>query len=129
MGIYNFQARFVPMIMAGEKTHTIRANRVHPDKPENTLHLYTGLRQKGAKLLKRVKCTAVQEIVINRHGLSTGLGDFVICIDGHELSLDEREGLARRDGFKNFREMIRFWQEPINRLPFVGQIIHWKNDA
>lgn len=51
MGLYNFQSRFVPFIIAGKKTHTIRAIRVHPDKPGNTLYLYTGLRTKKAKLL------------------------------------------------------------------------------
>ena len=51
MGLYNFQARFVPFILNGAKTHTIRAIRTNPDKPGNTLHLYTGLRQKGARLL------------------------------------------------------------------------------
>lgn len=50
MGLYNFQKRFVPFILSGAKTHTIRALRAHPDKPGDTLHLYTGLRQKGAKL-------------------------------------------------------------------------------
>jgi hypothetical protein len=27
MGLYNFEERFVPKILAGEKTHTIRAVR------------------------------------------------------------------------------------------------------
>jgi uncharacterized protein YqfB (UPF0267 family) len=38
MGLYNFQSRFVPKILAGEKTHTIRAVRANPDKPGNVLH-------------------------------------------------------------------------------------------
>jgi len=55
VGIYNFQQRFVPLIMAGRKTHTIRAHREHADKPGNMLHLYTGLRQPNATLLMRVR--------------------------------------------------------------------------
>ena len=41
MGLYNFKSQFVPAILSGTKTHTIRAVRANPDKPGNTLHLYT----------------------------------------------------------------------------------------
>jgi uncharacterized protein YqfB (UPF0267 family) len=115
MGIYNFQPRFVPAILAGRKTHTIRAVRRHPDKPGNVLHLYTGLRHKGAKLLMRVKCVAVEPIEISEAG---------IRINGDGLSLHECELLAKRDGFDDgFSQMLEFWG---GRLPFLGQIIHWR---
>jgi hypothetical protein len=121
MGLYNFQARFVPFILDGRKTHTIRATRHNPDKVGNTLHLYTGLRLKRkngksqAKLLMRVPCVKVEEVEIaamNR-----------VVIDGQELSQDEREQLAHRDGFKGWLDMMEFW---LGRLPFKGHIIHWK---
>jgi type IV secretory pathway protease TraF len=114
MGLYNFQKRFVPMIEAGTKTHTIRAPRRHPDEPGRMLHLYTGLRQRGARLLKRVACVAVQEICIKKNS--------EVLIDGVKLSTDECEALARSDGFGSFQEMMRFWD---GRRPFVGQVIHW----
>lgn len=116
MGLYNFQERFVPAIEAGTKRHTIRAPRKHPDRPGNTLHLYTGLRHKGARLLARVQCTAVAEITISRFGQ--------IAIDGRPLTMVEAEQLARLDGFAGLAEMIAFWSTP-NRLPFRGQMIHW----
>lgn len=119
MGIYNFQRRFAPMIMDGSKTHTIRADRVHPDKPGNTLHLYTGLRRPGAVLLMRVPCIAVEKIEI---WITPG-NTRVVLISGVALDAGEAEALARRDGFKNFRDMMEFWD---GRLPFSGQIIHWK---
>jgi hypothetical protein len=118
MGLYGFQKRFVPFILSGEKTHTIRAIRANPDKPGNTLHLYTGLRQKGARLLMRVPCVKVEGIVITPGGM--------IRIADQWLEDDEREALARRDGFEDFASMIRFWREPKNRLPFHGHIIHWR---
>jgi hypothetical protein len=65
MALYNFQKRFIPMILNGKKRHTIRAKRKRPTKPGEVLHLYTGLRQKGAQLLMRVPCTRVEEIVID----------------------------------------------------------------
>jgi hypothetical protein len=120
MGLYNFQERFVPFILDGRKTHTIRAPRANPDKPGNMLHLYTGLRHKGARLLMRVPCVKVEEIVITDTPLPR------ISIDGILLDLDEEETLARRDGFQNFAEMMQFWN---GRLPFSGQVIHWKAGA
>lgn len=85
MGLYNFQARFVPFILAGAKTHTIRAVRANPDKPGNTLHLYTGLRHKGARLLMRVPCVKVEEIEIDACGHECNCDPFV-AIDGVELN-------------------------------------------
>lgn len=115
MGLYNFQKRFVPMILSGEKTHTIRAYRAHPDKPGNVLHLYSGLRTKRAHLLMRAKCIAVDEIEISTKG---------IRINDCGLSAHECELLAKRDGFEDgFSEMLSFWD---GRLPFEGHIIHWK---
>jgi len=121
MGLYNFLPRFVPFILDGRKTHTIRAERRYPDKPGTTLHLYTGLRTKRAKLLMRVECVAVEEIeilTIEKYG-----GHPYVFVGGLGLNHSEKEQLARRDGFHDFTEMIAFWEA---RLPFKGHIIHWK---
>jgi hypothetical protein len=138
VGLYNFQERFVPFIESGEKTHTIRAGRKYPAKVGDTLHLYTGLRRRGpiiqklasgdvvrqkmARLLMRAPCTRVEEIrmVVDRNGCAQ------VFIDGEHLALDEREALAKRDGFKNWQDMADFWN---GRYPFEGHIIHWKFDA
>jgi hypothetical protein len=122
MGLYNFQSRFVSKILAGEKTHTIRGVRANPDKPGSTLHLYTGLRHKGARLLMRVPCVKIEEIEIDACGHECNCDPFV-AIDGVELAESEREALARRDGFESFEQMLEFWA---GRLPFKGHIIHWK---
>jgi hypothetical protein len=112
----------VPKILSGEKTHTIRAIRAHPDKPGNLLHLYTGLRQKGARLLLRVPCIAVEEIEIDACGHECNC-DPLLVIDGVQLDATERDQLARRDGFDDFNDMLDFWA---GRLPFKGHIIHWQ---
>lgn len=122
MGLYNFQPQFVPLILSGSKNHTIRAKRANPDKAGNTLHLYTGLRHKGAKLLMRVPCVKVEEITIDACGHECNC-DGTIEIDGVELSESEREALAKRDGFEDFNSMLDFWA---GRLPFKGHVIHWK---
>lgn len=132
MGLYNFQARFVPFIKARSKKHTIRAKRKHPAKPGETLYLYTGLRTKKARrIIPPVECVKVEEIeivelVIDRDDddeQAEHIESALVRIDGTELSEDECEQLARRDGFSDFAEMRKFWN---GRLPFEGHIIHWK---
>lgn len=119
MGLYDFQGRFVAAIEAGTKRHTIRAPRKHPDRPGSTLHLYTGLRRKGARLLKRVECSLVQDIEITERGS--------ILLDGQPLRDEESEELARRDGFADLAEMMGHWRAS-GRLPFRGQMIFWRPD-
>lgn len=114
MGLYNFQKRFAPFILDGRKTHTIRALRANPDKPGNTLHLYTGLRQKGARLLMRVPCTKVEDILID--------SACHISINGVRLDPSECDQLARRDGFLDYIDMMCFWA---GKTPFGGNVIHW----
>jgi hypothetical protein len=118
MGLYNFQERFVPFILNGRKQHTIRAARVHDDEPGDLLHLYSGLRTKKARLLMRRHCVRVESIHI--------FSPDVIFVGEQALSVDEREALAVADGFRDFADMMKFWIEPINRLPFDGHIIHWR---
>ena len=129
MGLYNFMPRFVPFIKAGTKKHTIRSMRRYPDKVGNTLHLYSGLRTKRAKLIKRAECVKIERIFIEILGPMPVLiheRDIAVSIDGVQLSESEKERLARADGFESFRDMTFFWTTPKNRLPFRGQIIHWK---
>ncbi len=137
MGLYNFQERFVGAIQAGTKTHTIRAPRnMKEDVPGKTMHLWLGLRQPGAKRIARFECVKVEHIEI-----VTMASNWVsVRIDEMELSPDEKELLAWRDGFRNsepaagasigsfrsaFDQMMEFWK---GRLPFRGHIFHWKYD-
>lgn len=124
MGLYNFQPRFVPYIRARTKKHTIRATRKHQDRPGSKMYLYHGLRTKKAELISIEECVAVQEIRIEqKFQSSSGTNWIDIIIDDYTLGADEREELARRDGFNNFAEMVLFWD---GRLPFEGHIFHWK---
>lgn len=121
MALYNFQRRFVPAILGFRpdlKTHTIRAKRKQRTKPGEMLHLYTGLRQKGAQLLLRAKCTKVESIEITPV--------WHVLIDGVILSPDEKEQLAWHDGFTSFSAMMDFWE---GRLPFSGDVIHWERPS
>jgi hypothetical protein len=126
MGLYNFKSRFAPRILDGSKTHTIRPIRAIPDKPGKTLHLYTGLRTKSARLLMRVECSKIESITIEHHPerfLDDDPELYSVTIDDVVLDRGECEAFARRDGFEDFDEMMKFWE---GRLPFEGQIVHWK---
>ena len=115
MPALSFQKRFVPFIESGDKTHTIRAYRKRPFRAGDTLSLYYGMRTKVCRLLLRCECTATRDLLIDRAG--------DIYIDGCALSMDEMEALALRDGFRSHTDMMTFWE---GRLPFRGQIIHWR---
>ena len=153
MGLYNFKTQFVPFIEEGSKTHTIRAERVHGDAPGKWMHLYTGLRHKGARLLFRAPCVRVDFIRIEadhrvRIGASVGLdGHPALYGEGQyhggfvELDDAEKDALAWRDGFRalirDVRDLRRMgvpryagsfeamMQFWDGRLPFEGQIYHW----
>lgn len=115
MGAYSFKRRFVPFILDWSKTHTIRAERSNPDESGDVLHLFTAMRTVNCQLLMRAACVKVEPILIYERGSGT----FGVVIAGHKLSLDEKDTLAWRDGFRNydqshtgaFVEMVRFWVE------------------
>lgn len=67
--LLGFKRRFAPHIQDGSKTHTIRAKRKLRPKAGETCHCYTGLRQKGARLLGRWRCVRVQDIIIDYLGI------------------------------------------------------------
>lgn len=94
--------------------------RAHPDKPGNILHLYTGLRTKHTRLLMRVPCVKVEEIII-----SETAGELFVRVNGIELDHAECDVLAKRDGFSSWSEMCAFWKDN-HTFPFFGHIIHWR---
>lgn len=140
--LLGFKDQFVKKILAGEKTHTIRERDI---KVGDRLDLYKRPRQKGMKLLFRAPCVKVERIEILPSASGPQYEEFckefgikvpdrsqlyramhlacsAVIIDNNGLTPDEIEQLARRDGFPNFFDMLKFWD---GRLPFQGQIIHW----
>ncbi len=129
--ILGFKARFVPFILDGSKTHTIRATRKNPPRTGEACHCYTGLRTKACRLLGRWRCVKVESILIHEEKLDNHGRHrmMMIAINGEHLTLDECRALAWRDGFRSasprlaFAEMIEYWED--RRFPFVGHLIHW----
>jgi hypothetical protein len=64
MPAYNFQKQFVPLILDGSKTHTIRRRRKYPTKVGDILSLYIGQRTKNCQLIAEVVCVDVLPCVI-----------------------------------------------------------------
>lgn len=121
MPLLNFQPRFVEPIRLSVKAHTIRAERKIPIKVGDKLYLYCGLRHPGAfRILPEPQaCTKVRGIWIEQDE-----GPRVrLFVDGEFLYPDECEQLAVADGFSDFAEMMSFWD---GRLPFNGNIVHWR---
>ena len=129
MGLYNFKARFVPMVESGEKTHTIREKRKYPSKAGETLHLYTGLRTKQARRIFSATCLKTEPIEIRRRvNMRADVEQVVlydVIIGDQKLAGDEIEAFARRDGFTDFADMMAFWRKEKRRFPWRGDVIHW----
>jgi len=123
MPALNFQPRFVPLIVQGKKSSTIRAFRKdgRDSKPGDKLYLYTGMRTKHCKAIGTVYCRETTEIEIDEHGIrqySQAAGCFLKASPLLELLI------AQRDGFSDFEEM-RDWFKRQHGLPFRGLLIEF----
>ena len=130
MGLYNFMPQFEGDILADKKRHTIRARRKYPDRPGSLLHLYVGLRRPGARLLKRRRCTRVEDVEISvKRGRAGGVR-LDISIGGVRCSDRKIKALARADGFASVDKMAYFWirRHSAHITPFRGDLIHWESN-
>lgn len=111
--VLNFQARFAELVASGAKRQTIRAPRKRPIAMGDTLRLYTGLRQKGARLLGEGRVTAVawpyRIPAAVRRGRQTR----------------KLYAMAIADGFESGPEMCA-WFQKVHGLPFDGVLIQWE---
>lgn len=147
--LLGFKSRFAAFVENGTKTHTIRATRKITPHAGEICHCYANPRQKTMRLLGRWPCIKVEPVQI----FMCGDGRFSVHIGEHELTQDEKDLLAWRDGFRSYKpafvEMMRFWSEThgnsfavlVNSaayppgepvaitchaaLDFSGHLIHW----
>lgn len=153
MPAYSFQERFVPWILNGTKSQTIRTRREKGHaKKGDTLYLYTGLRTKYCRKLREEVCTEARSIAIDDTSgiilfnrlLTRAEMQYAIengCNPDHLpqyniLSSIERDMLAYNDGFRIegsspaqtlgcFHLMLTWWRRT-HELPFIGDIIFWE---
>ncbi|MGE0289314.1 MAG: hypothetical protein AB7I42_26435 [Bradyrhizobium sp.] len=118
MVAYSFNRRFAPLIISGEKTHTVRKSRHRDARPGEELQLYTGMRTKTCQLIGRATCAEVLPIVLD-------LGKRRVTIGG---KVHEAEAFARSDGFEDWADLCRFWAKNHPGVAvFRGIIIRWKD--
>lgn len=120
--VLNFKQQFAPLVVAGVKTHTIRALRDdgRDPLPGDELALYTGLRTKGTvKLLDTVvEYVAGVSILPAPHNAPS------VMLGSRQLQAYEVETLAVNDGFATMQAFIDFFQTTYG-LPFKGQLTGW----
>lgn len=115
MPAYNFKREFAGKIEAGTKRHTIRKERKYPTKQGQELSLYTGMRTKNCRLLRRSPCLAVLPVQIHRTSA---------IVDGVMICDEELATLAHDDGFESSESFIEFFRKQYG-LPFRGVLIKW----
>lgn len=122
--ILGFKKQFEAPILAGTKIHTIRQDS--PDRwyPGQIIHMATGIRTKHYNCFKEIQCVSTERIFMTY--------DYMlhVSIGLRELSIPEKEILAKNDGFKNLKE-FEGWFYPVIKESkekcFSGKIIHWTN--
>jgi hypothetical protein len=115
VALIGFKKRFAEAVSCGFKRQTVRAMRKHPIRQGETLHLYTGLRQKWARLLARLVCIYAAPVYLDLN---------LAVVDGAKLSFEERADFAHQDGFTGWAAFIDCIRE-LHGLPFEGQVIRW----
>lgn len=112
MPLYNFQKRFADNVESGKKLQTIRRRRKRLTVAGEMLHLYTGLRSKFSRLLRRAKCTRVLPIEIYATPVEVVSRQFVQVKVGPEwISSEELDDFARADGFIDADDFYAFWRD------------------
>jgi hypothetical protein len=116
MVAFNFQERFAGKVASGEKTQTIRhAMRA---KKGDRLQLYTGQRTKVCRKLVDPDpvCTLVDYVGIRPDYLTLG---------NTKLHPGDADDFARRDGFADYTDMVRWFEATYDSPYFQGFVHVW----
>ena len=130
MPTLSFKKQFCPRVESGEKTHSLRSKRKRAWKVGDYLGLYYALRTNQARLLGKTTVVRVQDVELSvEKFVPSNTWRLSIRIDGEQLSFDEAEAFAQRDGFPDLVSMRQFWHENNDLKPdqvWRGDLIHWK---
>ncbi|MEX2480227.1 MAG: hypothetical protein WD928_05135 [Gammaproteobacteria bacterium] len=125
MVAYSFQRQFVPPILAGTKCQTVRSERKRNPHAGEELQLYTGLRTRHCRLIKRVRCSEWWRITILFDDNDPEGEGIILPGFGYEGGL---EGFARNDGFQSWAELKAFWRKHHpGKDEFTGLLICWED--
>jgi transcription elongation factor len=118
--LLNFKKQFAPAVEDGSKRQTIRQHRKDGKRvqPGDTLKLYTGLRTRGARLLRASQAEHVCSVRLE-------VGSRLLVIDGRLLDVMEKANFARADGFPSFAAMVDFFRDQYAVETFEGYCVRW----
>lgn len=112
----NFQKRFAKLITDGKKSQTCRRKaRCHPG---SKLQIYTGQRTKKAKKIMDAICTEVLPVRFDR--------DFLSINNQRPVEPNVMDEFSKLDGFKDWDDMIAFFDKMYYKTDFVGYLIRWR---
>ena len=131
MVAYSFKARFADPILDGTKAQTIRGPRKRHARSGEELQLFTGMRTKHCRLIKRATCERVTPVRLQFHRT---YGPLSITFDGLSLGSDAMERFAQADGFGEsgyaILDMAAFWfaahGRGVDEIDFAGFVIAWR---
>lgn len=127
-----FKKQFVAPIRRRKnpKDQTIRGFRKVPITPGERLYLFTGMRTNYCKKIGEAVCYSVTEIILDEKGFRTGGDDLGEGIKAwyHQNDFFKLNEFARRDGFKNWKELVDFWKQEHGDdcFPFHGVLIRYR---
>jgi hypothetical protein len=116
MVAFNFKPQFADLVASGEKTQTIRETR--RAKKGDRLQLYTGQRTKACRKLVDPDpvCTLVDYVGIRPDYLTLG---------NTALHPGDADAFARRDGFSDYGDMVRWFKKTYGSPYFQGYVHVW----
>lgn len=126
--ILSFKKKFKPLILSGQKIHTLREDKQGRWKAGNKIHMATGVRTKDYDCFMEDDCEAVQKIEI-KYLKVFRIYHIFVKIDGSIFYTDigpsknetsAMEQLAKNDGFDSIEDFFKWFN-----TDFSGVIIHW----
>jgi hypothetical protein len=116
--ILGFKEQFKPLILSGQKIHTIRQDFNDRWIEGLKIHFATGVRTDKYNCFKTGICTGIQKIQIKP------LTETIIfMIDNKPVYFPEkyeREIIAKNDGFNSIQDFFKWFNKD-----FDGKIIYW----
>lgn len=115
----SFEKRFAPRVESGDKLHSIRSRRKHPQQwlPGKPVYLFTAMRTKHCRRLGIGTLRGLREITIHHDHL---------VIEGAAITTPKQlTAFARADGFLTWSAFVEYFDERYG-LPWSGELIQWQ---
>jgi len=120
MPALNFQTRFAPAILAGQKPFTLRALRKDGRDPQvgQPLYMFTAMRTKQCRKFAEKPCRFAITITLLHHRV-------VIPGFPHLTTPRNLETFSRLDGFNNYAAFCQFHEIKPGMTPKPMRLVAW----